>query len=296
MFERITFDMMNRNLLTSLNVSLQNQDTAMMQLETGKRVNQPSDDPAAEAAYIQNRSQATAVTQYLQTASALSGNFQVADSALNGTVNVLTSAISLGVEGGNGNLTAAQQQSLVQSVNAMQQQLLNFANTTFQGNYIFSGSKTQTAAYVLDGTQPSGVLYQGNSETMQVAIANNNTIASNVPGSQIFDSAFQSLNDLKTGLNAGNTAQIESAVTSLRTAIDTVNQQRISYSSGLNRLQSAQTVLQNQNLQLTSQENDLIGVDMAAAITSANTASVARTAILSLGSRLSQVSLLNYLH
>lgn len=296
MFQRITFDMMNRDLLTSLNVSNQNESTAMMQLETGKRVNQPSDDPAAEAAYIQNREQASAATQYLQTASNLSGTFQVANSALSGAVNVLTSAVSLGVEGGNGNLTTAQQQALTQSVSQMQQQMLNISNTTFQGNYIFSGSATKTAAYVLDGTQPSGVQYQGNAETMQVAIAQNNQITSNVPGSQIFDNAFQSLNDLKNGLNTGNSAQIESAVTSLRAAIDTVNQQRITYGSGLTRLQAAQSMLQNQTLQLSSQENDLIGTDLAAAITNANTAMVARNAILSVGSRLSQVSLLNYLH
>jgi len=296
MYERITFDMMNRDMLTSLNVSLQNQDTAMMQLETGQRVNQPSDDPAAEAAYIQNRSQASADTQYLQTASTLSGNFQVADSALSAAVNLLTSAISTGVQGGSGNLTAAQQQALSQNVTAMQQQLVNLANTTFQGNYVFSGSASQTAAYVLDNTQPSGVRYQGNSETTQVAIAANNNVTGNIPGNQVFDSAFQSLNDLKNGLNAGNTAQVETAVTSLRAAMDTIGQQRITYSSGLTRLQSAQSVLQNENVQLASQENDLIGTDMAAAITSANTAEVARSAILSVGSRLSQVSLLNYMH
>jgi flagellar hook-associated protein 3 FlgL len=296
MFQRITFDMMNRDLLTSLNVSNRNEDMAMMQLETGKRVNQPSDDPAAEAAYIQNRTQASAVTQYLQTASNLSGTFQVANSALSGAVNVLTSAVSLGVEGGNGNLTSAQQQALTQSVDQMQQQLLNVSNTTFQGNYIFSGSKTKTASFVLDNTQSSGVLYQGNTETMKVAIAPNNQITTNVPGSQIFNDAFQSLSDLKNGLSSGNTSQIESAVTSLRSAIDTINQQRVTYSSGMTRLQSAQTLLQNQNLQLQSQENDLIGTDMAAAITNANTAMVARNAILSVGSRLTQVSLLNYMH
>lgn len=296
MFERITFDMMNRNLLTSLDVSNQNENTAMLQLETGKRVNQPSDDPAAEAAYIQNRTEASSVTQYLRTASSLTGNLQVADSALNGTINLLTSAISLGVEGGNGNLTAAQQQALTQGVSQMQQQLLNLSNTTFQGNYIFSGSKIQTAAFVLDGTQPSGVLYQGNTETNQVFISANNQVTSNVPGSQIFASAFQSLNDLKNGLNAGNTGQIESAVTSLRSAMDTVNQQRVIYGSGLTRIQSAQSILQNRSVQLAGQENDLIGTDMAAAITNANTAMTARNAILGVGSRLTQISLLNYLH
>lgn len=296
MFQRITFDMMNRDLLTSLNVSNRNEDIALMQLETGKRVNQPSDDPAAAAAYIQNRAQASAVTQYLQTASNLSGTFQVASSALSAAVNVLTSAVSLGVEGGNGNLTPAQQQALTQSVDQMQQQLLNVANTTFQGNYIFSGSKTNTASFVFDSTQPSGVLYQGNTETMKVAIAPNSQITTNVPGSQIFNDAFQSLNDLKNGLNSGNTSQIESAVTSLRSAIDTINQQRVTYTSGMTRLQAAQTLLQNQNLQLQSQENDLIGTDMAVAITNANTAMVARNAILGVGSRLTQVSLLNYLH
>ncbi len=296
MFQRITFDMMNRNLLTSLNVSNRNEDTAMTQMETGKRVNQPSDDPAAEASYIQNRAQASFVTQYLQTASNLSGNFQVANSALNGAVNVMTSAVSLGVEGGNGNLTATQQQALAQGVSQMQQELLNISNTTFQGNYVFSGSAVKTAAYVLDGTQPSGARYQGNTETMQAAISANNQITTNVPGSQIFDNAFQSLNDLKSGLNTGNTSQVESSVTSLRAAMDTINQQRVTYGSGLTRLQSAQSILQNQTLQLASQENTLVGTDMAAAITNANTAMVARNAILSVGSRLSQLSLLNYMH
>lgn len=295
MSSRITFDMMNRNLLTSLNVTLQNQNTALTQLETGQRVNQPSDDPAAEAAYIENRTEASAATQYLQSASTLSGSFQVADSALNGAVNVINSAISTGVEGGNGNLTAAQQQALAQSVGSLQKEMVDLSNTTYQGNYIFSGSKSQTAAYVLDSAQPSGVTYQGNAEVNQVNIAPNSSVAANVPGSQIFDSSFQALNDLKNALTSGNTSQVETAVTSLRSSLDTINQQRIGYGSGLSRLQSAQSVLQNQSVQLASQENNLIGTDLASAITSANTASVARSAILQLGAKLSQVSLLNYM-
>ena len=52
------------DMVSLLNQSQQNQTNAALELSTGRRVSNPSDDPAAEAAMISENSRSAAVDQY----------------------------------------------------------------------------------------------------------------------------------------------------------------------------------------------------------------------------------------
>src|SRR5215475_13899833 len=94
------------DLLASIAQSRQNQSTATLQIASGRRVNQLSDDPAAVASLVGNHNQAGQDDQFLQNINTLQARFQVADSTLSNVVTVLTRAISLGTEGANGTLSS----------------------------------------------------------------------------------------------------------------------------------------------------------------------------------------------
>src|SRR5438270_11380464 len=99
------------DLLTSIQQSRANLNTATQQLSSGRRVNQLSDDPAAVSQLVQNHNQAGQDDQFLQNLSGLQGKFQTADSSLSSVVTVLTRAISIGTEGANGTVNAFDRQA-----------------------------------------------------------------------------------------------------------------------------------------------------------------------------------------
>jgi flagellar hook-associated protein 3 FlgL len=298
MYSRITSELLNRNLLDALDQTQQSQSTALTQVETQRRVNVPSDDPVAAALSSGNQSQAAQITQYLQNINSLNGELQVGDSALSSATTLLNRALTLGTQGATGTLSASDRSDLGQEVGQVMDEMINIANTTFNGAYVFAGT-AGGPAYSADATQPDGVRYNGNTGANQVQVAPGATVTVNQPGSQIFQngagSIFQSLYDLKNALNSNNPAAAQTAVAGLSAAVKQLGQQRVFYGSTLDRLSSTQTFLTNEQQNLTQQETTLVGSDLATALTQLSAAQTARAAILTAGGHLSQLSLLNYL-
>ncbi|HTR27098.1 MAG TPA: flagellar hook-associated protein FlgL [Terriglobales bacterium] len=287
------------NILEDVWQSQTQAQNAMQELATGRRVNLPSDDPAAFAGDIQNQAEQSQVDQYLQNTTSLEGLFQTADSTLSSVVTSLNQAISLGTQGANGTMSLADQQALALQVQAIQAQMVQLGNTSYQGNFIFAGTATTTKPFVLDPTQASGVDYNGNNNTNSVQIADGRTIQMNVPGSQIFlgsgGNVMQSLQQLVTALNSGDTTAIGTATTAVSTALNYVSQQRVFYGSAVQALTSNQAFLQQEQVNLQSQETSLVGADMAKAATDLTQATTAHDAALAALAKVIPNSLLDYL-
>jgi len=138
------------DILTAIWQTQEQENTALQQVSTGRRVNVPSDDPAAAAALVGNLTSSAQNDQYLQNTSSVEGMLQTADSTLSSVVSVLNQAISLGVQGANGTLSPSDQQGIAQQVIGIQSQVLQLANTSYQGIYIFAGTATTTPPFVAD--------------------------------------------------------------------------------------------------------------------------------------------------
>ena len=203
------------DILTAIWQTQAQENTALQQISTGRRVNVPSDDPAAAAALVGNLNSSAQTDQYLQNTTSIEGQLQTADSTLSSVVSVLNQAISLGVQGANGTLSASDQQGIAQQVIGIQSQVLQLANTSYQGIYIFAGTATTTPPFVADTSQPSGVTYNGNSNTNTVEIGTGRNITVNMPGDQMFQGAggdvMNSLQGLITALQSGDTTAIGNA-------------------------------------------------------------------------------------
>src|SRR5450432_301500 len=152
------------DVLAWIALDQQNQETALAQLATGRRVNVPSDDPAAAATLSLNHAQASQDDQFLTVIGGVSARLQVADSTIGSVVSSLDRAISLGVEAGGGaTLPDADRSAIAQELQGVQQQILGLANTSFQGTYLFGGTADTSAPFSADAASPSGVTYKGNS-------------------------------------------------------------------------------------------------------------------------------------
>jgi flagellar hook-associated protein 3 FlgL len=285
------------DLLAALAKSQDEQNTAMMELSSGRRVSKPSDDPSAAAVLVRNHADSTQDTQYLSTMTTLQSMLQTADSTLSSVVTTLQRAISLGVEGATGTMSSSDRAAVVQELQGIRDQLVSMANAAYQGRFIFAGTANGSRPFTVDGAQPSGVRYDGNSQTNQVTIGEGYALQVNVPGSDIFRHSgadvFQSLQELITGLQ--NNTATDTAVSQLRNAFDNVTAQRVFYGNALNQIQSQQNYLNNEKLQLSQQEDAVGGADFAAAATRLLTAQNARDATLNVVGRTAQMNLFDYL-
>ena len=285
------------DLLSGLALDQQQANQAIQELSTGKKVNQPSDDPAAEAGLIVNNAQTSKANAYLSNISTLQDSLQEADSTLNSVVTSLTQAISLGTEGATGTLNQTDRNALVQQVNGIQQQILQYANQSFEGNYLFAGTAVNTTPFVTDSSSSSGVSYKGNSGVNSVQIGDGQTVPANLPGNQLFTASgsdvFQALSDLSSAVSSGS--NVPAAGTEVQNAFNYINAQRSFYGTTLDRLTTASSFLNQETTQLAQQQNNLVGVDMATAASQLTQAETALDAAMAAGGKISQTSLLNYL-
>jgi len=281
---------LNPDLLPSLLASIQDskasETIATQQLSSGKRVNQLSDDPAAAASLVQNHDQAAADGQFLQNLSTLQSKYQVADSTLGNVVSALTRALSLGVEGANGTLNPADRQAIAGEVQGLLNQAVSLANTTYQGAFLFAGTKVTTSPFALDPAT-NAVTYNGNSGTTSVQLSNGDSINANLPGDQLFQNASGSvtgaLQNLYEALTTGT--NIPASVTEVQNALNQVSQQRVFYGNNLNQISQSESFLNQDKLNLSQQENALVGVELATAASNFAQAQVANQATLSATAR-----------
>jgi len=275
------------------------EQSALLEMSTGKRVNTPSDDPLASAEMVRNQDETTRTDQYLQNIDTLTTQVQNADTALSSVVQVLNQAITLGLQGATGTVSTSQMQQIALSVQGIQTQVLQSANTSVSGFYLFGGTASTTAPYELDPTSASGVKYNGNDSTNMVSIADGMNVQVNVPGDQLFQNSggnvFGSLQQLITALQAGDKTATATATTQLQSALASLSGQREFYGSTLNQLTSTQTFLQQEKVSLASQQNSLVGADMATAATSLTQAQTAYNAVLAAAAKILPTSLLDYL-
>jgi flagellar hook-associated protein 3 FlgL len=275
------------------------EQTALQELSTGKRVNVPSDDPLASAEMVGNQDQSNRTDQYLQNIDTLNNQMQTADTALGSVVTALTQAVSLGVEGSTGTVSDANRQSIAQNVQGIQSQIVQLANTSISGSYLFGGTGTTAPPYTLDAASPSGATYNGNSGTNTVQIADGLDVQTNLPGDQLFQNStgdvFGSLQALITALQTGNVSGVQTATNQVRDALNAVTGQRIFYGNAENQLNSTQTFLNQEKVNLTSQATNLVGADMAQVATDLTQAQTAYTATLAAAGKILPTSLLDYL-
>jgi flagellar hook-associated protein 3 FlgL len=280
------------DLLAALATTQQQQETALIQLASGQRINQPSDDPAGAAVVTQIHDRSSQADAFLRSIGDVRGQLQTADSTLSSVVQALERAITLGTQGANGTLSDSDRAATATEVSGIRDQLISLANASYQGTFLFAGT-AQTQPFVPDNTVSSGVRYDGNLGINQVAIGNGYPLRINQPGSQIFSAAagdvFQAIQDLTTSLQTNSS--IDTAVGDLTKAFNYVTSQRVLYGNALNQLDSQESYLNSQKIQLAQQENSVAAADPTALVNAA----YAREATLAAVGKSSQMSLFDYL-
>ncbi|MDR3735502.1 MAG: flagellar hook-associated protein FlgL [Acidobacteriaceae bacterium] len=272
--------------------------TALQQVSTSKRVNQLSDDPSASANMVRSLADSAKVDRYTSNGNSVLAKLQVADSALSSVVTSMNQAITLGTSGANSTLTDSNRESIAAQVQGILSSVIAQANTTCQGSYVFAGSDSGTEPFTADATSASGYSYNGNSTVNQVQVGDSISVATNIPGDQVFTdgaNVIQSLANLVTALQSGTLADIGTATTAVSTALNYVSQQRVPLGNAVSQLNAQESYLSQETVTLTSQQTALVGADLATAATNLSEAETTHSAVLAAAAKVLPQTLLDYL-
>ncbi len=275
------------------------ENKAAQEVSTGRTVNLPSDNPSSEAAMIAENSRLASVDQYTANSDSLTDVLNTANSTLNNVVSLLQRAITLGTEGANGTMNQTDLSSISDEVSDIKSEVLSLANTSYAGQYLFSGTATNTAPYAVDATDSTQVDYAGNSQQNEVQIGTGLTVQANLPGSSIFtqsgSNVFTALQSLVTALDSGDSTAVGTATNAVSTALGAISSAQVFYGNTVNELTSNETFLSEEKVNITTYQDTLVSADTATAATDLTQANTALTATIEAAAKISQVSLLDYL-
>ncbi|OCX72168.1 flagellar hook-associated protein FlgL [Acidithiobacillus thiooxidans] len=160
------------------------------QMATGQAVNSPADNPSAAAGSLQLEQQISALNLDGKTAGLAQSSLEDLSTTV-GSINTLVQSLQqTALTASNGTTNSQDRQALADSVNQDLQQLLQLGNTqTPAGNYLLSGSQSNTQPFISNG---SGVAYDGDAGTNMLQIAPGLTVPTSLSGQFL-------LMDLPTG-------------------------------------------------------------------------------------------------
>jgi flagellin len=231
------------NQLTITQNNLQN---TLTQLSCGSRINTGADDAAGLAIANGLQANVTGLTQSVANANDGVGALQVADGALGQVTTLLNRAVTLATEASTGTVSSSQRTALDAEYQQILQQVDSIgSNTTFNGTTIFAASGTTTTSIFLSDSSTAGTTTIGVnvSALSTTALSLHGTALTGTPGS--------------TGAT-----DPEATLALINTAIATVASDRGTIGAGVNRLQSATDVENNEIQNLTSAENQITAADI----------------------------------
>ena len=273
------------NLVSALDFAQGREQQLSNELSSGVRIASLSDDPVAAGRNVLLLNQIQRDDAFTQTSSLITGQLQVADSALGSVVSQLTHAISLATSANNGTMNASDVQSIGSQISGIVSEVESLANSNYQGQYIFAGGKTTTQPFSTSAaTSPAVTTYDGDSDVNYLETPNGQKIQLNVPGDQIFlgaRSVFGVLNSLVADFSSGtvDTAQAQQDTQALTAALNYVSQERVVIDNAITQLAAASGAITTEKTQLSAAQTNLMQADLATVATQLSLSKTQETAL-----------------
>jgi flagellar hook-associated protein 3 FlgL len=271
------------------------------QLASGVRINALSDDPVAAGRNVLLLDQIERDDAVTQTSSLVTGQLQVADSALGSVVAQLNQAILLATSANNGTKNASDLKAIANQLAGILREVESLANSNYQGQYIFAGGRTTTQPFSTStSTTPGETTYAGDGDVNYLVTPNGQEIQLNVPGDQIFlgaSSVFGVLNSFIADFSTGtvDSAQAGQDTEALTVALNCVSQQRVQIDNSITQISTAGEGVSAEKTQLSAAQTELMQADLATVATQLSLTKTQQTALESVIAQLGSGSLFDKL-
>ena len=272
----------------------QTEVTLQQELSTGKRINQPSDDPYGLYQSLTLTSLKNTLSQYNSNLTYAKQFLDESSNALTGVNNMTGQAYQLAVQAANSTTSQDARQGMVNQVTQMQQQLVSLANSQgANGEYIFAGQKTQAAPF---SVVSNALTYSGDTNNVNVEVGPGQTMAVNTQAGTTFTNLYNQLESFKNDLSSGNVSALSNVdIANLQASQTAVLQAQGAIGGNLQQvatLTSANTLRTND---LTSQISNLTDANVAQVATQYQSASTVYQAAITMAAQISTLSLASYL-
>lgn len=260
-----------------------------------------SDDPVGLTQSLGMKSSLKSIDQLGRNISLGRSWVTASESALTSIQNIVSDTKALCVQMASANVGASERRSAAETVQNNLEEIVGLANTQIDGRYIFAGSKTDEAAFTLNGD--NSVTYNGNSNAFSVKVSKDATVEIGVGGQGVFqpsgagasDDIFVVMKDLATALQGNDISGIQSAMSNLDTYFDHTSTQMAEAGSKMTRLDTKDYILQDLEISLKETVSNIEDPDMAEAIMNLQSKQLAYQAALSATAKVMQLSIVNFM-
>ena len=154
-------------------------------IATGKNVLRASDDPVAAANISFTRDQKVMLDRFNTNIDRARIRLNVTENVLSDSMNVLTRAYELALQGRNDALSAVDRNAIAREVTQLKNTMMGLANSRdANGNYMFSGFKLNQTPFKHD--EEGVIQYHGDRGAHSVQISEDLRLRSGVDGATMF--------------------------------------------------------------------------------------------------------------
>jgi flagellar hook-associated protein 3 FlgL len=301
MFGRITTQMTASMTLNDLQQSLNRLDTTQQQLSSGKKINQPSDDPYGTSQAMSLNGQLSSLNDYTNNIADGTAWTQQATTSLGNVDSMVQRVRELVVQASNGTYSQSNLNASASEVNQLIDAIKQEANASYNGQYIFSGTSTGTAPYQTGSTDT----YQGGTGSVDHLIGPNTTLSVSTNISTLLGNGqasgdgglLDTLRTIASDMQSGNTGAIGGAdLKNLDSNFGTLTQMEANVGAITNRLTLASTRIEQLQNSDTAALSNVQDADMATVAINFSTEQAAYSAALKAGANIVQSSLLDFLN
>jgi flagellar hook-associated protein 3 FlgL len=293
---RITQNMMTRTLLSDLQNVTTRLSKTQAKLSSGKELTAPSDDPFATSRALQLRADLAQNQQYQRNVDEANSWQSTADTSLSTIGDIVLRARDLVVQGASDTVGSSARTSIAAEITQLIDSVKSEGNANYAGRFIFSGSASLTQPYQMGASDA----YAGNSEVVKREIGPGVQIDLNQPGVNVLgDSSsglLQTLRTIVSDLQSNNGAALQNNdLKALDTAHDTVTLARSVVGASQNRLETANSRLQELEQSTTQMLSNTEDADMAKTLVDFSTQQAVYQSALKSGAQIIQPSLMDFL-
>lgn len=232
------------------------------------------------------------------------------DTTLKSASDLLVRAKEIAVHAASDTLSPINRRALGKEMQAVRDQLLSLANSKDNnGNYMFAGSRSTKPAFEAVNTGESPV-YRGDQTKMTVMVGEQRSIPTNRTGTDAFVSLnrsgptagsvqgvsfFKVMDDLVAGINNSNGVAMQRGVDEMTSLLNGMSLAHADIGTDMNVVEQQTGVIEDTILNLKTNLSTVEDLDYAAAITKMNQQLLSLEAAQSSFSKISQLSLFNYL-
>jgi flagellar hook-associated protein 3 FlgL len=297
MASRVTPGMMQSQLIRNLNNNYNRMNATQEQIATGRKINRASDDPVGITYALRYRSELSMNDQYQRNITTATAAVENVDTVLSQINELMQRAKELAVRGVSDSSSKEARDAIGKEMDGILEQAVTLGNDQINGKYTFNGQMTMT--------RPYDITTAGTTDTDDASVllplAPGVDIASNISGNSVFgastdtDNMFSTFRLLRDAMYANDGATAGTAMDQLGTRLDKFLGVRAEVGARANRI----GMLDSRNKDLDTTLNSLSAktedADIALAITKLQRDENVYQASLSVGSKIIQPSLVDYL-